>query len=331
MKLEIVPFGEEHLEPAAELVAARQVRLRRADAALPERWCDPAEARTLVEAAASADGAHGVAAWIGGSLGGFLVGAPRIDATWDRSAWVELAGHAVAPDLPDLARDLYAAWSARIVRELGITRHLVNVPASDPAAIEAWHQLDFGQMHANALRSTDASDLGPPAPGIRVRRAGASDAAILEATSEVIWREQVGPPSWSPIAPERIASLRGDYVSELEEQDDLVAIAEDDVTGEALGVTISYRLDPELDVPDDNMKLASTTTFASARRRGVARELLRFVLENAAARGAAWCATDWRTSSLLASRSWTALGFRRTRLRLERRIDERIHWADGRE
>ncbi len=41
-------------------------------------------------------------------------------------------------------------------------------------------------------------------------------------------------------------------------------------------------------------------------------------------------ADDWRTSSLRASRAWTALGFRRTHVGLERRIDERMTWADGR-
>ncbi|HSM38333.1 MAG TPA: hypothetical protein VK838_03305 [Candidatus Limnocylindrales bacterium] len=84
-------------------------------------------------------------------------------------------------------------------------------------------------------------------------------------------------------------------------------------------------------MPDDNMKLASTTTFPAARRRGVATALVRTVLEHAAAIGAGWCVTDWRTSRLRASRSWTALWFRRTRLRLERSLDERIAWADGRE
>jgi GNAT superfamily N-acetyltransferase len=79
------------------------------------------------------------------------------------------------------------------------------------------------------------------------------------------------------------------------------------------------------------MKLASTTTFAAARRRGVARTLVREVLRNAADGGSRWCVTDWRTSSLTASRTWTSLGFRLTHLRLERRLDERIAWADGRE
>jgi GNAT superfamily N-acetyltransferase len=326
----IVPFGPEHLDAAAELLAERQVRLRAGEPGFSERFTDAAGARTLIEAAAAAEGAIGFAALDGERLAGYLVGGVRVQPPWERAAWVETAGHAVAADQPDLARDLYAAWSTRLVRGHGIFRHLVNLPARDPAALEAWYQCGFGQMHAYAVRETDGADLGPPDPSIRLRRGGPGDEEVMRATSELIWREQVSAPSWSPMFPERIEPLRADYVEELT-SDDLVWIAEDAASGEALGVAISYRLDPDLDIPDDNMKLASTTTFDTARRRGVARTLLREVLRNAAEGGSGWCVTDWRTSSLTASRTWTSLGFRRTHLRLERRLDERIAWADGRE
>ncbi len=36
---------------------------------------------------------------------------------------------------------------------------------------------------------------------------------------------------------------------------------------------------------------------------------------------------DWRTASLPAHRTWTALGFSATEFRLHRHIDERIAWA----
>lgn len=330
-ELEILPFGDEHLEAAAGLLAERQLRLRALEPALPERWCDPAQAATLIAGARRGPHAAGHVAVQGGRLVGYLVGELRLEPPWERSGWVELAGHAVAADRPDVARDLYAAWSEWLVREQAVFRHLVNVPAVDAPVVEAWHQLDFGQMHAYGIRETDASDLAPAPDGITLRDATADDGPIMAAASELIWREQVGAPSWSPILPETIASLRGEYVAELGEADDRVWIAEDAESRETLGVSVSYRLDPDLDVPEGNMKLAATATFAPARRRGVGRALLRVVLESAAASGAGWCVTDWRTSSLLASRAWTSLGFRRTRLRLERRIDERIAWADGRE
>jgi ribosomal protein S18 acetylase RimI-like enzyme len=324
----VVAFADAHLPAAAALVAERHARLRAVEPALDERWSDPSEARSLVEAALARPHAEGYAALVDGGVRGFLVGETRLDAPWDRAGWVDLAGLAVAPDAADVARDLFAAWSRRLVPELGVFRFLVNVPAGDPAALEAWHQLGFGQMHAYAIRSTDASDLAPSPPGITVRRATPDDEVVLAEASELIWREQAGSPSWSPITPEQALALRADFVGELS-LDDEVLIAEDAASGEALGISVTYPMDPELDIPAGSWKLASTATFDDARRRGAGRALVHAVLRSAADQGAASCVTDWRTSSLLASRTWPALGWRRTRVRLERRIDERVAWANG--
>ena len=325
---EIVPFTDAHAEGAARLLADRHARLRGSLQALPERWCDPAETRSRLDGLRATDSALGFAALDGDRLVGFLIGEARLDAPWDRAGWVELAGHAVDPAQPDVARDLFAAWSARLVRELGVFRFLVNLPASDADAIEAWSQLAFGQMHCGAIRSTDASDLGAADPSIVVRAAGSGDEAIMGEASELIWREQAAPPSWSPMLPERIEPNRSDWIEELT-QGDWVWIAEDAASHEPLGVSVSYPLDPDLDIPDQNVKLASTATFPPARRRGVGRALLRQVLTEGAGRGTPWCVTDWRTSSLLASRAWTGLGFVRTRLRMERLLDPRVAWATG--
>ena len=325
---DIVPFSDAHAHGAARLLAERQARQRANLAALPERWCDPAEAASRVDALRAVDSSVGFAALHGDRLVGFLIGETRLDAPWDRAGWVELAGHAVDPTQPDVARDLFAAWSAKLVHELGVFRYLVNVPATDPDAFEAWSQLDFGQMHCGAIRSTDASDLGAPDPSIAVRAGVAGDEAIMGNASELIWREQASPPSWSPMLPERIEPNRADWIEELT-LGDPIWIAEDAASEEPLGVSVSYPLDPDLDIPDANIKLAATATFPAARRRGVGRALLRQVLIDGAQRGAPWCVTDWRTSSLLASRAWTGLGFVRTRVRLERMIDPRVAWANG--
>ena len=141
---EIVPFSDAHADAAARLLAERQARLRADLTALPERWCDPAEAATRIEALRSADSAVGFAALDGDRLVGFLIGETRLDAPWDRAGWVELAGHAVDPTQPDVARDLFAAWSSKLVRELGVFRYLVNVPATDLDAVEASLMLASG-------------------------------------------------------------------------------------------------------------------------------------------------------------------------------------------
>ena len=63
--------------------------------------------------------------------------------------------------------------------------------------------------------------------------------------------------------PERIEPNRSDWIEELT-LGDWVWIAEDAATHEPLGVSVSYPLDPDLDIPDHNVKLASTATFPAA-------------------------------------------------------------------
>ena len=205
------------------------------------------------------------------------------------------------------------------------------VLSGEPDALEPWYELNFGQMHAYAIRSTDASDLAPPPDDVRVRLATEADVAVMEAASEVIWREQLRAPSWSPFLPERVEPNRSEYVALLTTpEDETVWVAEDAVSGEALGACLAYPLGPDLDIPERNLKLTGAGTFEAARRRGVSRALVHAVLEHARSQDVPCCVLDWRTSSLLASRAWPALGWRRTRIRLERQIDERIAWADGR-
>src|SRR5579859_5095004 len=61
--MRIVPFGEALLDEAATLLAARQRENRRAEAALPARFEEPAAARAALAAIWSAADASGVAAW----------------------------------------------------------------------------------------------------------------------------------------------------------------------------------------------------------------------------------------------------------------------------
>ena len=104
---EVVPFGDEHLEDAAALLAARHARHRQAEPLLSERYEDPAAARAEIELAWRADGASGAAALRDGRLAGYLIGAPRAAKEWGENVWVEAAGHAV--ERAEDVRDLYAA------------------------------------------------------------------------------------------------------------------------------------------------------------------------------------------------------------------------------
>ncbi|MEO7003221.1 MAG: GNAT family N-acetyltransferase, partial [Ktedonobacterales bacterium] len=70
-------------------------------------------------------------------------------------------------------------------------------------------------------------------------------------------------------------------------------------------------------------------TVEDARGRGIGRLLTRHGLAWATNADYEVCLTDWRTTNLLASRFWPRRGFRPAVVRLVRRLDERIVWAQG--
>ena len=319
-RLEIVPLASEHLDAAAALVAERQERLLFAEAALPARFTDPGEVRPRIAAQLETDGATGVAGMgPDGDLAGFLVGVPRSGEPWGQGVWVTLEAHASVD--PETMRDLYAAWSSVLV-ERGMVNHYVEVPSLEPGPLRAWRQLGFAHMHEYGLRETDASNLATPL-GITVRRATMDDRAIVEQLSGIISGTQARTPSYAPMSPQAIESERNDYVEEIDGPDGFW-LAVDATDGRPLGMTISYAPDPGLAVPDGATYLGSTMTLPEERGRGVARALLRFVLERGRDAGASHCVTNWRTTNLLASRTWPRLGFRHTHHRLVRHLDARV-------
>ncbi|HYX75813.1 MAG TPA: hypothetical protein VE757_01435, partial [Gaiellaceae bacterium] len=140
--LEVVPFADEHLDAAAELLAARHARQREAEPLLR----DDVDFRAELEAEWRQEGASGVFAG-----DAYLIGAPQtfLNVTWLR-VWI--AGQAIAGDRERM-RDLYAAAAERWVDE-GYRQHAVLVPVQDRELVDAWFRLSFGASSALALRQT---------------------------------------------------------------------------------------------------------------------------------------------------------------------------------
>jgi ribosomal protein S18 acetylase RimI-like enzyme len=68
------------------------------------------------------------------------------------------------------------------------------------------------------------------------------------------------------------------------------------------------------------LHLASTAVLPAAQGAGVGRALTSHALAFARESGYATVATNWRVTSLVASRFWPALGFRIATLRLTREL-----------
>ncbi|HEY7016904.1 MAG TPA: GNAT family N-acetyltransferase [Gaiellaceae bacterium] len=301
---EAVPFADEHLDDAAELLAARHARHRQAEPLLPE-LADPLAA---VEREWREEGSSGVFA-----PGGYVIAAPLTifgGPTWMR---VGIAGHAVDGD-PELVRDLYAAAARRWVEE-GRTMHAVFVPSHDVQLLDAWFRLCFGASAALAMRET-----GPEEPfdaGVTVRH-GTEDDFAEAARLELEMSAAMHPsPSFSDMPLQTHDEVLAEW-NEGDNEEYELFVAERE--GRIVGQFLLYRRPPDLRVPENGIDLAQASTEPEARGTGVGRALTAHVIRWAHEHGYPVMTTDWRMTNLWASRFWPKRGFRPSFLRLYRSI-----------
>ena len=297
--MKIVPFADEHLDAAAEMLAARHAQHRAAEPLLPA----DVDFRGQLEMEWSVDGASGVI-----SPQGYLFGRPD-----SHGLTVGIGGHAVTGD-EEHARDLYAAAAAAWV-EVGHRSHMVFVPSSDEALVDAWFRLSFGASAVLATRETAGEE---PYDGDVSIRPGTPDDFGSAARLELAMFESMQPsPSFSGLAlqtPEEVeAEWREDDFSPYE-----LLVAERD--GSIVGHLLLYRRPPDLRVPPDAIDLGQASTYPEARGTGVGRALTAHAMRWAYEHGHPTMVTDWRMTNLSASRFWPRRGFRTTFLRLNRVI-----------
>jgi GNAT superfamily N-acetyltransferase len=304
--LEIVPFADEHLEPAAALLAARHARHREAEPLLPE-LPDPLAA---VEREWREDGASGVFAG-----NAYLIAAPMkiLASTWMR---VGIAGHATEGDR-EAMRDLYAAAAASWVAE-GHREHVVFVPSHDAELVDAWFRLSFGASAVLAMRETGPEQEVPLDAGVVIRVGTADDfeeAARLELEMSAAMRPA---PSFSNIPLQTQEEVAAEWHEDGDSEVYELFVAERD--GRVVGHILLYRRPPDLRVPENSIDLAQASTEPEARGTGVGRALTAHVIRWAHEHGYPAMTTDWRMTNLWASRFWPKRGFRPTFLRLYRSI-----------
>ena len=322
-RIDVAPLTPDERPLAAELLAARQRRLRHVRPFLPDAYQDAAAALPLIDALAGRDGAFGVVGRRNGEPFGFLLGYARLEPAWGRAAWSPIEGSALADGIDaELVRDLYAPWSEHFVRR-GYFRQYVHAAVDEPDLMAAWVRTGFGQMQAHAIRDLELH-VNPPT-GVTVRRAHAEDSWMARDLFPLVGRALMKPPAYAIQLPE-VWSLVGADPDELAEPEarHWVAIAGD---GRALAIASFYDPDPGPLVPVRATELSLGMTRPEERGRGLMRALVAAGFAEARDAGATHAVTDWRTASLPTHRSWTAIGFKPLYYRLHRHIDERIAWA----
>jgi ribosomal protein S18 acetylase RimI-like enzyme len=313
-----LPFAEEHLDGAAEVLAARHRRHREAEPLLSATHEDPAVARELLGAAYAADDASGSVAVDGNRVVGYLLGAPKGGSAWGDNVWVESAGHAV--EEPETARHLYAAAATRWLDE-GRRAHYALLPSHDTALVQAWFRLAFGWQHTHAIQEPAAA--GPVRAGLLVRQPDRSEIPHLARLDMALTDHQALSPTFSSGPPDVFEERVADWEDDFDNPKFWNVVVEHDgvVVGSAVGCSLevsSSHTGPAR--PDRAAFLGFAAVHPEARGLGVGRALGEAVSGWALAEGYPSIVTDWRETNLLSSRAWRGIGYRDTFTRVHRLV-----------
>lgn len=317
-RVEVRPFDTADVPAAGALLAERHRRDRKAQPLLSPRFESVDTAQHEVAAALSNDGASGSVALRGSEMVGYLIGAPK--PGWGPSVWVESAGHAAAE--AEIIRDLYAAAAARWVDEER-RAHYVLVP-NDARLVDAWFRLGFGHQQTHALRPLPETPADPKSFGtVDIRRARRPDIPALAELGHELRVHQRRSPTFSSLQFGTVEESIAQWAEDFDDPDYVTFVAERD--GAVIGKAICCALEKSgsnagLIRPDHAGFLNIAVVSPTARGYGVGRALGQTVLDWCAETGFDCAATDWRTTNLLSSRAWPALGFVPTFFRLHRTL-----------
>jgi GNAT superfamily N-acetyltransferase len=313
--LELRSFAEDHLDAAAELLAARHRHHRATEPLLSERFEDASATRDEVASLWAQDDVSGGVLLRDGDVAGFLLGTRREDQNWGANIWIEPAGYAV--DEAELIRDLYAFCSQRWVDE-GRTRHYALVPALDDQ-VDAWFRMSFGAQQAHGIKEVDQRTWPPGA-----RRAEPGDIEALMEIVPLIAEHHGRAPvfsgvDWDEDADELrtmlAAEIADDELGELVYERDGRVVAHFELVSAEKG-----SMHRSLAQPDRAALLGFAASLPGVRGSGAGVALTEAASAWAHEQGYATMVTDWRETNLLSSRFWPARGFRRSFLRLYRSI-----------
>jgi GNAT superfamily N-acetyltransferase len=303
--MKIVPFTEEHVDLAAELLAARHEAQRRELPALPAEEDYRAEITALLE-----DGATGAF-----TDGAYVLGRSRDPALWGPNVWVDPAGHAASD--PELLRDVWASAAAGWF-EQGLRAHYALVPATDPALTDAWFRLGFGAQQAHGL--IDVPEREWPAD---VREATEDDIEELVAIGPLLSRHQTQTPVFSSVAEQTADEVRADVVDDFATEGVANLVYESDgrIVGDFFVCPIELSsAHAGLARPPGASFLGFAVTHPDVRGSGAGLALTDASFAWARDQGYDVMVTDWRATNLLSSRFWPKRGFRTSFLRLHRWI-----------
>lgn len=341
MGTHILSFRHEHLEPAADLLAARHRLDRVHVAALPDEFEDASASLPALQDLLDDAGTEGVVAVRDGSVVGYMIGSRDYRSPASayaalvrpRSASIPYAGFAaVADDSDALYHRLYASLAQRWVAA-GVTRHYVTAPARGSSR-ETWSRFGFGQFITLAVRPTspvEGRNDGPEA-NIGIRRATGDDEGIVQDLITELFRTFADAPIFLPYLEETAAERRR-FISE-HMADPACPYWLALLDGRVVGVQVFEEPhSPQwhqaaLTTPPRALYMFFACTAPDARGKGVGATFVRHTMAWAREAGYDSCLLHYLSASRAAA-FWAELGFRPIAEWRHRSVDDRAIWASG--
>jgi GNAT superfamily N-acetyltransferase len=327
MSIQIVPFKDEHLEPAAALLARRHREARTCEPLLDPAFEDPAKTIELVRKAWTETAALDEGRLIGYILWQYVNTPPEsLFAPFSPVDTVEspLAGLAVDPDATRAVRRLYAVASAEWVGK-GRGSHEIHLPASDRSMLDEWCELGFGRWASFAVRTT-ATDLDVPTQSLEFRQATPADREAVCALARHLWISYCEPPLHFPFLPEVMPDLDRQAETYIEDPTTPVWLALHDGAPVALQLFIEpgspHWFTSPLEAPPGSIYLFWASTDPIYRGSGANTALLARTLQWARQEGYEACSLNFLSASF-AAEYWRRQGFRTVSHYLVRRLDPR--------
>lgn len=327
--MEFRAFRQADIGQASKLLANRHRKERAVFPTLRREFEDSRHTEKVLCALMARDYARGVCAYENNHLLGFLLSNIKTDGIFGRCAFVSYEGLAVADtQSPELYRMLYAEIAKTWV-DCGVLSHYIEVPAGEPAVVDAWLRLSFAFQQVYGITGLSEAEVSVPEHWT-IRLADARDSDELRKISNLIGSYQAGSPTYAAALPEYTGQIREGFARLPEDADAVVLLA---CHGSKLlgfqcadfGESDSLRMM----TPEKCFELSVCGTAADSRGSGVGHLLTRLMFRKAITQGFQNAIVDWRIANLSSSRFWPKEGFRPVAYRMVRAIDERVYWADG--
>lgn len=314
--LEVVPLGDEHLEPAAALFAARYQEARARQPLLPASHghAEP----ILPKLRCLAHKGLGVAAMRDRRMVGYMLARVLPAFRGRRAAYVAEWAHAAeSADRRQIYQEMYACLAGRLVND-GCLVQLVTLLADDAETVETFSWQGFGLQCVDALR-----DLGPLAEVLAdmpVRRAEAGDVCLVQAFDRALLAHLQSSPILLPPSEPASQQTVVEWLADPRQAIFLAGPAE-----EPVGLARVQPANASAAFVISDPKTASITamfTRPAERSRGVGTALLDQVLAWARGEGYERCAVDFESQNLPGGRFWMR-HFRPVCYSVRRCVDER--------